>query len=115
MRTASLIEESGCLKVSGILNFVTIIKLWEESLSFFTKQKSLSINLAHVTHANSGGLALMIEWVNYAKDLKKAILFEDVPLHLQSIIDIAGINHLFKKNHTESIAQCKNERSVTLD
>lgn len=108
MRAASLIEEQGCLKISGILNFVTILKLWEESLSFFTKEQTLCISLADVTHANSGGLALMIEWIKYANDLNKTIVFKKIPLNLQSIIDIAGIDHLFMENLTK----CKKEQSV---
>lgn len=98
MRVASFIKEQESLKISGILNFASIVKLWEESLSFFSKQQTVCINLADVTHANSGGLALMIEWIKYAKDLNKPIIFEKIPSKLQSIIDVAGINHLFNKN-----------------
>lgn len=85
-----------CLTVSGELNFATVVHLWNESLPLLAKHQVLQIDLSRVTSANSAALALLLEWLKYARDEKKTITFQNMPPQIQSIASMAGIDKILK-------------------
>jgi phospholipid transport system transporter-binding protein len=91
---ASIVQQNGRLIVSGDLNFSTVVKLWRESLPLFSSLGTLDFDLSNVRSSNSAGVALMIEWVKYAKNKNQVIKFIDVPQQLESIILAAGIKKI---------------------
>lgn len=93
---ATLVEENQRILVSGTLNFSSIVPLWEASLKLFPKYNAMEIDLANVVAVNSGGLALILEWIKYAKRSQKIIRFINIPLQLQSIAEVGGIDSLIK-------------------
>ncbi len=87
----SITNQNGRLIVSGDLNFLTVPILWEHSLPLLSALQELHFDLEKVTSSNSAGVALLIEWMKYAKSAKKKISFSHVPLQLTSIIQAAGV------------------------
>jgi phospholipid transport system transporter-binding protein len=77
--------------VSGELNFTTVVNLWKESLPLLAKAPQLNFDFTEVTSSNSAGLALVLEWMKYAKQYSKPIRFNNIPKQLHSIITIAGL------------------------
>jgi phospholipid transport system transporter-binding protein len=77
--------------ISGELNFTTAVKLWDESLALMAKVSQLNFDFTAVTNSNSAGIALLLEWVKYAKLQQKSIRFNNIPKQLQSIITVSGI------------------------
>ena len=57
--------------VTGELNFTTVVRLWKDSLPKLATYSSLHFDLAKVTASDSGGVALILEWVKYAKKQNK--------------------------------------------
>ena len=90
-KAAITADEKGQLIVSGELNFATILGLWNQSLPLFINCSHIDIDLSQVTLSNSAGVALLIEWLKYAKQNNKAIAFHGIPAQLQSIAAVAGV------------------------
>jgi phospholipid transport system transporter-binding protein len=91
MTTATVRDENNSLYVSGNLNFQTVKTVWEESLPFITRYQKLNFNFSGVTQVNSAALALLLEWLQYAKKHQKPIFFTQLPAQLKSIASVAGI------------------------
>lgn len=90
-KAAIIADEKGQLIVSGELNFATIVGLWNQSLPLFTNRSQIDIDLSQVTLSNSAGVALLVEWMKYAKRTNKPITFHGIPTQLQSIAVVAGV------------------------
>jgi phospholipid transport system transporter-binding protein len=86
-----IVNQEGRLVVSGDLNFVTVPKVWEQSLLLLTSLPELNFDLEKITFSNSAGLALLIEWMKYAKKSQKKIYFHHIPSQLSSIIKATGV------------------------
>ena len=92
--TASITCENNCLFVAGELNFMTVTELWEHSLPLLANCTNLCFDLSKITSVNSGGLALLLEWLKYAKCHRKSIQFNHVPSHLKSIATVSSIDKI---------------------
>lgn len=88
---AHIVADNGRLVVSGQLNFATAKKLWNASLPLLAMHNELHFDLAKVLSSNSAGVALLIEWIKYAKQHQKMITFERIPAQLQSIAAVSGV------------------------
>jgi ABC-type transporter Mla MlaB component len=84
----------GSLSVSGDLDFMTVMDVWQQSLPLLSQCDILKFDFSRVSHANSSALALLLEWLKYAKQAKKPIFFEQMSDHLKSIAVVAGIDKL---------------------
>ena len=80
------------LVVSGDLNFSTVPRLWQDSLVLLAASPKWNFDLAKINFSNSAGLALLIEWVKYAKKMQKEIYFHHIPAQFRSIIDATSMN-----------------------
>lgn len=92
MTDAMITDQDNELVVSGNLNFASVVDLWQKSLPMISAKKELVFNLSHVSSANSAALALLIEWIKYAKKNSKQIRFLHIPPQLLAIASVAEIN-----------------------
>lgn len=95
---AHIYSQHGRLMVSGQLNFSSANKIWNASLPLLANQQEWHFDLSKVISSNSAGLALLIEWIKYAKQMNKVISFTRLPEQLQSIARIAGVEHFIKSD-----------------
>lgn len=86
------------LVVSGCLNFATVMSVWKNSLPLLAKNSKLHFDLSQVTTANSAGLALLLEWVKWAKQQKKSIQFDHIPPQLLSVAEASGVEKLLSSH-----------------
>lgn len=93
-KAASIDYQPDSLQVAGDLNFVTVVALWRDSLAKLSRYAVLSFDMGKVSACNSAGLALMLEWVKYAKQTNKKIVFKHISKNIASIIQVAGVNSL---------------------
>lgn len=92
MNTTATIElKNECFYVAGSLNFDSVVSVWNVSLPLLSSCSSLSFDFSSVTASNSAGLALLLEWMKYAKVKKKTIRFSHLPTQLISIANAAGL------------------------
>lgn len=80
------------LIVSGDLDFASVMIVWTQSLPLMQSLSELNFDLTAVSSSDSAGLALLVEWIKYAKRSKKSIQFNHIPEKLKSIISAAGVD-----------------------
>jgi len=81
--------------LSGELSFATVTGLLEQSRSMFAAANTIELDLGGVTHADSAGLSLLIEWLRYGKHHGKQVRFANLPSQLRSLADISEVDSLF--------------------
>lgn len=82
------------LILSGDLNFLNVMPLYQKSLPYLHQCPELPFDFAEVKSSDSAGLALIIEWIKYAKRSNKQIHFSHLSQDLLSIATAAGIDQL---------------------
>ena len=95
-------EVVGCFESQGDgdfvlqrdLTFATVKEILSESLPLFSGQTSISVDLEQVDESDSAGLALLIEWVSWARQNDCDIRFENVPQQLKTLAEISEVSEL---------------------
>jgi phospholipid transport system transporter-binding protein len=89
MSTAKLISLSaGRYSVSGELNFATVTDLLLQSREMFAGESSIELDLSGVTHADSAGLSLLIEWLRQARLQGRQLHYVALPAQLNALAGI---------------------------
>ncbi len=91
MNLAAIVKQDNRLIVSGDLTFATVNALWQQSLSLLSNSPELNFDFSGAKTVNSAGLALLIEWIKYARQHKKNLHFSQLPDEFRSIGEAAGI------------------------
>jgi phospholipid transport system transporter-binding protein len=91
LEAAAISYDNNRIYIKGELNFVSVVDVWINSLPLLDQCVRLSFDLSQVTAANSAALALLLEWIKYAKHHNKAIQFDHIPAQLLSIATVSGI------------------------
>lgn len=87
----------GQFAVRGDLTFKTAGIALEESKELFADHSILEIDLSGVNKADSAGLALLLEWVNWAKNYVREIRFRGVPDEILSMAQISEVDDMLSK------------------
>ncbi len=90
-------QGDGRFAVRGDLTFRTAGIALEESKELFADHSILQIDLSEVKRTDSAGLALLLEWVNWAKNYVREIRFLNVPDEVLSIAQISEVDDLLSK------------------
>ena len=77
--------------VRGPMTFDSVTDLWSESRGLFSTGDRLQIDLSEVSHTDSAGLALLVEWLREATRLGGNLSFSNLPMQL---LAIAGASNL---------------------
>lgn len=98
-------EEGSRFRVSGDMTFATTRKLLVDSKALFQKTKDISLNLSEVNHADSAGLALLLEWMAEAEQKGGEVSVEGMP---ESLLAIAKLCQM--ETTLESISEKKKNK-----
>ncbi|MCU7872102.1 MAG: STAS domain-containing protein [Candidatus Thiodiazotropha sp. (ex Lucinoma borealis)] len=84
------VERDGTFRfhVQGDMTFSSVKELLQRSTTLFSSEQELEIDLTEVDHADSAGLALVLEWMAQAAERKAKVVFTGMP---ESIISIARL------------------------
>ena len=86
----------GQFAVSGNLNFATVPELLSQSETLFPAASAINIDLSAVLHADSAGLALLLEWLRSGKHDGKTVHYRNVPAQLRSLAAISEVESLLE-------------------
>lgn len=86
----------GRFAVSGDCDFNTVSDILEQSKDLFARYDVLEVDLGGITQADSAGLALLLEWVNWAKHYVREISFKNMPEQVIAIARICEVEDLLK-------------------
>jgi len=84
----------GRFAVRGALGFTTAKEILAASKPAFAEHAVLKIDLSGVTQSDSAGLALLLEWINWAKHYRREIRYFDIPKPILAIARISEVTDL---------------------
>lgn len=80
--------------VQGAMTFDSVTDLWRQSADMFSSDGVLQIDLAAVTHTDSAGLALLVEWLREASRRGARLEFLNMPEQMLSLASAANVEPL---------------------
>lgn len=87
------VRDDGTLIVSGVLTFATVPGVLASSVDWIAKLNgTASVDLGGVQKADSAGLALLVEWLQRARDAGRELRFVNVPEQVKSLIGVSGLS-----------------------
>ena len=84
----------GRFEILGDLTFQTAVVALDKSKLLFAKHSVIDLDLAGVSRADSAGLALMLEWVNWARNHVRDLRFHNIPAQVISIAQISEVEDM---------------------
>ena len=101
----------GNFAITGSMTFGTVTRILEESKQQFDEHPVITIDLAGVTEGDSAGLALLLEWVNWAKYYVHEIRYKNIPAQIQSIAEISEVDQMLQAGERWLAPAPKNQGS----
>ncbi len=80
--------------VTGPLDFRTVSGLLPVGTGAIEAGRAAFIDLAGVTHSDSAGPALLLEWMSVARAAKRSLRYENVPQQLQQLARLSEVEEL---------------------
>ena len=84
----------GSFLVSGALTFETAPSAWQSSVTLFSGREDITFDLQGISHTDSAGLALLIEWMRIARAQDKRITFKNLPPQMLAMAAMSGLEHI---------------------
>lgn len=95
MAVATANRDGDTLHIQGELDFDSVTRLWEITESLFVAANPpLQVDLSGVSRANSAGVALLVAWLRQARNQWQELVFINVPMQMQAIIQVADLETL---------------------
>jgi phospholipid transport system transporter-binding protein len=88
-RSQDAFEISGEMTFQSVPQFLLHTDEWLKS-----NASKITIDLAGVTHADSAGLALLIEWLQRARAAQRAIVFTHMPDQMRELARVNGLEQV---------------------
>lgn len=88
---------NGRFLVNGELGFETVGEALEASRSLFGERSVIEIDLSGVQRADSAGLALLLEWVTWARHTAREIRYLNIPVQILSIAQISEVEDMLHR------------------
>lgn len=83
---------SNTLRVEGELDADNVPARLRQSADWFGRGQETIIDLSGVTHSDSAGVALLLEWIRDAQNANATLRFVNAPPQIRAIIDFCGLN-----------------------
>lgn len=88
---------NGQFALSGRMSFDTAGQILRQSEDLFEDHTLIEVDLAGVSHTDSAGLALMLEWITWANHTVREIRFHGTPEKIDAIAKTTEVDHLLKR------------------
>ena len=89
---AKLKQTTNGAMIEGELTFSVIPSFINEGYRLIdAAQGGLTFDLSGVTRVDSGSLALLIDWVRYAKQQQKSVTFSHLPEKIQQMMKLSNL------------------------
>lgn len=86
----------GRFSISGTLGFATATGILERSKELFDELPVIRLDLSGVTSGDSAGMALLLEWINWARAYRREIYYTGVPQQIRAIARISEVEDLLQ-------------------
>ncbi len=85
-------REDGCFILSGTLTFKTVPVIWRQGLDLFSEAPSLMLDLSDIERSDSAGVALLVEWMRFARSHNKPISYINMPQQMLAIVRASSLD-----------------------
>jgi phospholipid transport system transporter-binding protein len=86
---------AGTVRIEGDLTVDTVPQLYREGRRLIDQSGSgLQMDLAGVTRADSGGLALLVDWLAMAEQQGRTLRYINLPTTIQSLAGLSEVTAL---------------------
>lgn len=93
--TAIQPQDDNSYLISGELNMQTVPDLLQQVEPILSRsQGEVCFDLRAVTRSDSAGLALLVEWMQFARQRDRKLSFRNLPEQLRDIARISGLEDL---------------------
>lgn len=86
----------GRYRLKGSLTFATVTSVLEESKELFGEERTIELDLSNVVEGDSAGLALLLEWINWARAYGREIRYLCIPAPILAIARISEVEELLQ-------------------
>lgn len=90
-RASLTARSNGRFRLSGVVGFGTAMPLLHKSQDMFKDVPDVTIDFSDVERFNSAGVALLIEWLRWARRGKRGLRFEHLPEEALALAQICDI------------------------
>ena len=87
----------GRFSLSGRMTFDTAGDILRKSEDLFEPHTLLEIDLSGITHTDSAGLALLLEWITWANHTVREIRFAGMPEKINAIARTTEVESLLSR------------------
>jgi len=84
----------GKFAVRSDLTFESATRLLSQSKQLFSDHARICVDMSGVRQSDSAGLALLLEWVSWARHYEREIVYENIPAQLLSIAEISEVSDI---------------------
>ena len=84
----------GRFAVRGDLTFESATAILSQGTQLFADYERIRVDMSDVREADSAGLALLLEWVSWARHLDREIAYENIPQQIMAIARISEVTDL---------------------
>lgn len=84
-------------ELSGVLDFQSVPKLWRVGHALFEAGHELHVDLGGVSHSNSAGLALLVEWLRFAEKREKSLRYHNIPPQMLAIARVSDLEKVLAR------------------
>jgi len=96
--------ERGRFRVAGDLDFAGVAALVGESKQLFADGGDIYVDLADVAHANSAGLAIVLDWLARARREGRRLFLVNLPESMCRLAELSNLEDLIGSVPTGSTA-----------
>ena len=86
----------GRFSLKGSLTFATVTSVLEASKELFGEARAIKVDLSNVQEGDSAGLALLLEWINWARAYGREIHYLGIPAPILAIARISEVEELLQ-------------------
>lgn len=86
----------GRFALRGVLGYPTVRAALENGATLFGDAPVIKVDLSGVTEADSAGLALLIEWVGWAREHHRELRFFELPHQIRAIAQICEVEDVLR-------------------
>lgn len=86
----------GRFSLTGTVGFATVTRILERSKELFDDLPVIKLDLSGVTSGDSAGMALLLEWINWAMAYQREIHYFGIPAQILAIARISEVEDLLQ-------------------
>jgi phospholipid transport system transporter-binding protein len=87
----------GRFALHGELSFATATDALERSKDLFADHARIELDMSDIHDGDSAGLALLLEWVNWARNFVREIRYINIPAEIIAIAQISEVDDMLTK------------------